>query len=160
MSLMFPTVAGRKLHICREVATVLGVRVNRGQRHAPKSRPLSNSPLSSPFENISTLFPQTAPEQAMLASELSVQVELLAEGGLAANTQLEMDEEREVALLTSPAKNPSQEMPLAVSQMSGTARQGSVSLVGQISADTIVIAGLLECMIERQEQLIESEKLI
>ena len=69
-----------------------------------------------------------------------------------------MDEEWEVALLTSPAKPPSQEMPLAASQTSSTARQRSVSPVGQISADTIVITGLLERMIEHQEQLIESVK--
>ena len=155
---MFPTAAGRKPHVRREVATALGVGANRGQRHAPKSRPSSNSPLSSPFENISAPFAQTAPEQAILASELSVRLEPLAEGSVATNTQLEMDEEREVALLASPAKPPSQEMPLGASQTSSTARQGSVSPVGQISADTIVIAGLLERMIERQEQLIESVK--
>ena len=80
-SSMFPTAAGRKPHVCREVATVLGVGANRGQPHAPKSRPSSNSPLSSPFENISAPFAQTAPEQAILASELSVRLEPLVRDG-------------------------------------------------------------------------------
>ena len=154
---MFSTAAGRKPNVHKEVAATLGVGAFRGQRQAPKSRPASSSPVFSPFENINTPTTRMAPEQAVLASELTGRLKPLVESGLTreeANSQLELDEEREVESLASPMKPPSGETPTATEHASDTTHFESTTHTDQSSAEMRDIVKLLARMVDKQEELI------